>query len=118
MYSKRKKSRFQVHYKRSGTKVNVFACTGNFNRSLIPAPASILMQFGVQVKYTNGAGYLVCNCPFHEDTNPSFNMHSIEGNFKCYSCGVKGGDVIAFYQQKTGKRFVDTIKDLGAWEVR
>lgn len=118
MHSKRKKSRFQVCYKRRKGKANAFLCGSKLNRSLIPEPASVLMQFGVKVKYTNKAGYLVCNCPFHEETNPSFNMHSIEGNFKCYSCGVKGGDVIAFYQQKTGKRFVYTIKDLGAWEVR
>jgi DNA primase len=36
-------------------------------------------------------------CPFHSDSNKgSFRVNTDTGAFKCYSCGTKGGDVIAF----------------------
>ncbi|MGZ4954416.1 MAG: CHC2 zinc finger domain-containing protein [Methylobacter sp.] len=36
-------------------------------------------------------------CPFHADTKPgSFHVNSETGSFNCFSCGTKGGDVIAF----------------------
>lgn len=29
-------------------------------------------------------------CPFHHDTNPSFNINLNSGLFKCHSCGMSG----------------------------
>jgi DNA primase len=40
-----------------------------------------------------------------------------KGAFKCFSCGAKGGDVLAFHQQLHKMSFVDACKDLGAWET-
>jgi DNA primase len=118
MYTIRKSNKFQVCYKPLKNKVNSFIKAGNFNRSLLPKPISVLEKLGIKSISTNSAGYLVCCCPFHQEKNPSFNIHSIDGHFKCHSCGVSGGDVIDFYQKKTGAKFIDAIKELGAWEVR
>jgi len=36
-----------------------------------------------------------CNCPFHEEKTPSFNVNETKGLFHCFGCGV-GGDAIKF----------------------
>ena len=36
-------------------------------------------------------------CPFHNDGKPgSFYVNLETGTYNCFSCGAKGGDVIAF----------------------
>jgi DNA primase len=36
-------------------------------------------------------------CPFHADKNTgSFHVNLETGSFNCFSCGEKGGDIIAF----------------------
>lgn len=29
-------------------------------------------------------------CPFHKESNPSFNMHTETGEYHCFACGAKG----------------------------
>ena len=59
-------------------------------------------------------------CPFHNDRKAgSFRINSINGAFMCFSCGTKGGDIIAFTQKKYGLSFVDTIRKLSSdWGVQ
>lgn len=40
-------------------------------------------------------------------------MH--EGHFCCFSCGAKGGDVLAFVMQRDGLDFKRAAQSLGAW---
>lgn len=51
-------------------------------------------------------------CPFHDERSPSFHVIPLKGFVHCFGCGAHG-DVIRFYQQITGKSFVDAMKDLG-----
>lgn len=52
-------------------------------------------------------------CPFHADKNPgSFQVNTEHGAFKCYSCGAKGGDIIAFSMELNGFGFSDALKRL------
>ncbi len=45
-------------------------------------------------------------CPFHEDKKAgSFKVNLETGSFKCWSCGAKGGDIIAFLQKRDGLSF-------------
>lgn len=37
-------------------------------------------------------------CPFHKDSNPSFNFNSSSGEFYCHGCGKKG-NLFHFYAQ-------------------
>ena len=49
-------------------------------------------------------------CPFHDDTQSgSFYVNLESGGFNCFSCGSKGGDVIAFIQLRDGESFPDTL---------
>lgn len=36
---------------------------------------------------------LLCLCPFHVESNPSFSVHAETGVFRCFSCGVHGSIV-------------------------
>jgi hypothetical protein len=39
------------------------------------------------------------------------------GGFRCFACGAKGGDVIAFLRLRYGLDFVSACRQLGAWKV-
>jgi len=86
-----------------------------FNPKKLPSPKEYFSELKYQFK--GGGIWRNTNCPFHEDTKPSLAVHMDKGAFKCFSCGAKGGDVIAFHQQLHKMSFVDACKDLGAWET-
>lgn len=58
-------------------------------------------------------------CPFHEDRNAgSFYINACNGGYKCFSCGAKGGDIIAFIQQKYSLSFREALCKLQSdWRV-
>lgn len=52
-------------------------------------------------------------CPFHTDNiKGSFRINTDTGAFVCYSCGTKGGDVIAFCMALHGLSFPDALAKL------
>jgi DNA primase len=90
----------------------------SFNRALLPMPIVILQKLRIQPGKANYAGYWQLYCPFHKsghEQHPSLNLHTVQGHFRCHACGAKGGDILSFYMQVTGKRFSDAAKELGAW---
>ena len=45
-------------------------------------------------------------CPFHADKHAgSFRVNLETGAFVCFACGTKGGDIVAFIQQRDGLSF-------------
>ncbi len=54
---------------------------------------------------------LVCLCPFHNDTRPSFVVSPDKGIAYCFACN-NGGDIFSFYQKVEGVDFKQAIKDL------
>jgi hypothetical protein len=54
----------------------------------------------------------VCCC-FHPDHNPSLSLNLKSGGFNCFSCGAKGGDVIAFHRKRFALGFNEAIAQLG-----
>lgn len=49
-------------------------------------------------------------CPFHNDKRPgSFYVSLDTGGFNCFSCGAKGGDVIAFLQLRDEITFPESL---------
>ncbi|MCR8968952.1 DNA primase [Facklamia sp. 7083-14-GEN3] len=54
-----------------------------------------------------GQGYSA-SCPFHEDNNPSFSIHTGKQIFKCFSCG-RGGNVFGFIQEIESLSFKQAV---------
>jgi len=54
-------------------------------------------------------------CPFHSDKHAgSFRVNLETGAFLCFSCGSKGGDIIAFIQQRDGLSFPEAVQKLSS----
>jgi DNA primase len=58
-------------------------------------------------------------CPFHDDRRPgNFRIHLQSGAFTCFSCGAKGGDVIAFEAKLTHASPIQAARALAErWRV-
>ncbi|MGF3115112.1 DNA primase [Facklamia sp. P13064] len=54
-----------------------------------------------------GPGYSA-SCPFHEDNNPSFSIHTEKQIFKCFSCG-RAGNVFGFIQEIESLSFKQAV---------
>lgn len=64
-------------------------------------------------EHKSGQWALAGLCPFHNDSSAgSFKVNIENGAFKCFSCGVKGGDIIAFTQKKYDLPFRETLLKL------
>ena len=54
-------------------------------------------------------------CPFHDDRKAcSFFVNLNSGAFTCYSCGTKGGDIIAFTMRLYGLTFAAALAQLAS----
>jgi DNA primase len=53
-------------------------------------------------------------CPFHTDTRAgSLVINKVSGAFRCFSCGARGGDIIAFHMKRQGIGFTEALNQLG-----
>ena len=87
-----------------------------FNRALLPPAASFYRNEGL--KLVGRGVWRSALCPFHNDKHPSLRVNIQGGAFRCFVCDASGGDVLAFYRQRTGAGFIEAAKALGAWEER
>ena len=52
-------------------------------------------------------------CPFHSDNKAgSFRVNLVTGAFKCFSCGMAGGDIVAFVMALYGLQFIEALAKL------
>ena len=79
------------------------------NQIKTQVPIQELISEYVPVK-KSGRGY-ACVCPFHDDHNPSLQIHPQKGIFKCFSCGT-GGDLITFYALINKKKWSEAVPEL------
>jgi DNA primase len=58
-------------------------------------------------------------CPFHSDNKRgSFFVNLETGAFKCFACGMAGGDVIAFTMTLYGLKFAEALAQLASdWRL-
>ena len=61
---------------------------------------SVIESYGLPRFKRSGLYRATCLCPFHNDHNPSMNIDSSKGIFKCFSCGA-GGNVFTFVRHYT-----------------
>ena len=85
----------------------------SFDKSALPAPADYYLQHFPTLR--NEATNEMVLCQFHNDHNPSLSLNLETGAFRCFACGAKGGDIIAFHCLKFDVGFVEAAKELGAW---
>lgn len=57
-------------------------------------------------------------CPFHEDTNPSFNIYESDGKlyYKCFACGEKGTPFTVLEKLGLTYRKSENVKTLESYE--
>ena len=83
-----------------------------FERDRLPDPIAYFENQGLTLR---GPGkWKTTRCNFH-DGSDSMRVNTASGAWVCMSCGVKGGDVLAYEMQATGTEFVQAAQELGAW---
>ena len=83
-----------------------------FERDRLPDAVSYFEAQGLTLR---GPGkWKTTRCNFH-DGSDSMRINTSSGAWVCMSCGVKGGDVLAYEMQATGTEFVKAAQELGAW---
>jgi len=49
-------------------------------------------------------------CPFHSDNKSgSFHVNVATGAYKCFACGIGGGDIIAYTMAVNGIKFTEAL---------
>ena len=87
----------------------------SIDRSSLPAPLSYLTGAGMRIGKRSGA-WINVYCPIHKrgaEKNPSMSVHISDGHFRCFSCGVKGGNIVALHRLITRLGFREAVADLG-----
>jgi hypothetical protein len=84
-----------------------------FRRELLPPPAQYYRNQGL--KLTGGGIWKKARCPCHKDKKPSLLVRLDSGGFRCTTCGIHGGDVLAFHRKRYELEFAEAAKQLGAW---
>ncbi len=85
-----------------------------FHRDLLPSPIKYYSRYFKKKELTGE--WAKVNCPFHQDSTPSFTINTQEGYFKCFGCHIKGGDIVAFHMEFYYMDFKEACKSLGAWK--
>lgn len=93
----------------------VSTSSGKFQPERLPQPLDFYeQQQGLKLR---GSGeWRMTHCVFHDDKHASLSINIRTGAYRCHGCNAKGGDVLAFYRERTGKTFKEAAEMLGAWE--
>jgi DNA primase len=73
--------------------------------------ADIAEIIGEYVTLRRAGANLKSVCPFHADTDPSFNVNPVRQMFHCFGCGASG-DVFRFLMRIEGIDFHDALRRL------
>ena len=85
-----------------------------FDRNLLPDPTAYFENQGLKLTGPAQAKWKTTECRMHGGSD-SKRINTVTGAWVCMSCGVKGGDVLAYEMAVTGAEFVEAAKALGAW---
>ena len=88
----------------------------SLDRSSLPSPLSYLASAGLRIGRRSGSWIRTC-CPIHkggDEKHPSMSVHISDGHFRCFSCGIKGGDIVALHRLiHPNLGFREAVADLG-----
>jgi CHC2 zinc finger len=85
-----------------------------FDRNRLPTVADYYRPIFGDLRF-NASGWAQVRCVFHEDGTASLSIHRERGAFRCFACGARGGDVLAFEMLRSGADFKGAAQALGAW---
>ncbi len=90
--------------------------TSHFDRSALPPPRTFYQrEFGSDLGRER-RGWAQTKCCFHDgQSKTSLSLNLMEGNFFCFSCGIKGGDVVKFVMLREKLDFKRAAQSLGVW---
>ena len=90
--------------------------TSRFDRSALPPPRTFYeREFGSALGRER-RGWAQTKCCFHDgQSKTSLSLNLVEGNFRCFRCGIKGGDVVNFVMLREKLDFKRAAQSLGAW---
>lgn len=86
-----------------------------FFRNRLPNACDYYAQQFPNLKTDNQRMWVSVRCCFHDDTSPSLRINLITGAFRCFACGTKGGDILAFHQQLNGVTFKQALRFFSVW---
>ena len=84
----------------------------SFDRTHLPEASSYFEGQGLRL--VGHGKWRTAECRFHNGSD-SMRINVASGAWVCMSCGVKGGDVLAYHMLAYGLEFVDAARQLGAW---
>ena len=85
------------------------------DRASLPTPTLYLSERGLLLGKIRG-DWTTLRCPVHKagaEAHPSLRISLADGHFRCMTCGVRGGDLIALHRLLTGTGFVQAVRELG-----
>jgi hypothetical protein len=85
-----------------------------FDRNRLPTVAGYYQPIFGDLRF-NASGWAQVHCVFHEDGTASLSIHRERGAFRCFACGARGGDILAFEMLRSGADFKSAARALGAW---
>ncbi len=88
----------------------------NVPRECLPSP--FLYYKKIFPNIILGSEWVSVRCVFHNDSNPSLSINLKNGGFNCFSCGAKGGDLIAFHQKHFNLGFHQSLLQLKSIKKR
>jgi hypothetical protein len=77
-----------------------------------PSPLTYYQQQFTDLKLLDKA-WVSVRCCFHDDRQPSLRLNLKNGSFRCFGCGARGGNIIAFHCQRYQLTFAQSIIVLG-----
>lgn len=86
----------------------------SFQPHLLPDALSYFEALGLKITGPKNRPWFTTECRFHGGSD-SMRVHQVSGAWKCMSCEVKGGGIIAHEMQLSGDSFTVVAKRLGAW---
>jgi len=84
------------------------------DRDRLPTVAGYYQPIFGNLRFNSSGWAQVC-CVFHNDGHASLSIHRERGAFRCFACGARGGDFLAFEMLRSGADFKNAARALRAW---
>ena len=106
------KAAFKLTNNAYNSKSSNIKAQGGIPRDELPTPLFYYKKIFPNI--VSGSEWVKVCCVFHNDRNPSLSINLKSGGYNCFSCGEKGGDIIAFHQKHFSLGFLESLTQVKA----